>query len=71
MWDRPAMVNPVWCKIEINTSKDIDACIKPILDILQQNKVFINDSQVLELKVSKIKISPKKLESIKVWVCEI
>jgi Holliday junction resolvase RusA-like endonuclease len=61
----------VWVKIEVDTAKDIDAIIKPVLDILQDCGVFENDKQVTELKVSKNTISNKKLESLKIWVCEV
>jgi Holliday junction resolvase RusA-like endonuclease len=71
IWDRQPMTRNVWVKIEVDTAKDIDAIIKPVLDILQDCGVFENDKQVTELMVSKNTISNKKLESIKVWVCEV
>jgi crossover junction endodeoxyribonuclease RusA len=34
-------------------AQDIDNCIKPLLDALENSKVFVNDSQVDELLVTK------------------
>lgn len=71
MWDREPLMGDVWIKLEVATSKDIDGIIKPVLDILQDCCVYDNDSQITELKISKVKIGSKKLESLKVWVCEV
>ena len=41
----------------INTARDIDSLIKPVLDCLQKARVVRNDSQITRLFVSK---TPKK-----------
>lgn len=70
-WHKKPIEGNVWVHIWISTAKDCDAVVKPVLDILQEAGVYKNDSQVIELIVSKKKIPPKKLEHLEVYVCEI
>ena len=37
----------------LKTDRDIDGSVKPILDLLQRQGVYVNDSQVVELSVAK------------------
>lgn len=50
------------------TSKDIDAVIKPVLDVLQDAGVYENDSQIKNLFVTKEKIKSTDAERLEVWV---
>jgi Holliday junction resolvase RusA-like endonuclease len=65
------LIGNIGVEIYIETSKDIDAVIKPILDGLQSGGIIKNDSAIISLIVNKVKITPKSLECIKVWVTEV
>lgn len=57
---------PIHIYIEITTYKDIDACIKPILDGLQ-NKVIKDDKDIIQLTIKKIPIKRNSVEHLRVF----
>lgn len=56
-------------KIEVNTAKDIDSMVKPLLDGLEMSGVITNDRYVTELHVIKNTIKLRQPESLKVYIC--
>ena len=50
--------------------RDVDSSLKVILDLLQKQNIYLNDSQVMDLHVLKIKV-PKGQECCEVLVQEL
>lgn len=56
---------PYHIVIEITTYKDIDACIKPILDGLERN-VIENDKDIIKLTIVKKPVKKNSIEYLRV-----
>lgn len=61
------ITTPYGIKIEVETYKDIDSCVKAVIDVVSE-KIGMNDKDCLELVVSKKRRKRGSIDKIKVSV---